>query len=100
MAKVNATTQQLQALEVFKEVIKDRDTRREFADADDDEKREKVFDKKRHVGPGKWKHLPAQARGYLEDFDDDKLEFLSRLDEEFVNAGLSVETNPVPLMVH
>lgn len=99
MARVNASKPQLQALEVFKDMIADPTARAEFADAPKADKK-KIFDKHKGGKTGKWDDIPDGARQHLEDLSDDHLKLLAELDAAFVSAGLYVETNPVPLMIH
>ena len=101
-AKVEASEAQLKAIEVFKHLIKDAKGRQDFVTAAPDEK-EQVFNRRRGRGDlrdADYQQIPAEVRQLLEALSDSELALLSDIDATFVNAGLSVERNPFPLMVH
>jgi hypothetical protein len=100
MARVNPPDDKLQAIEVFKKVIIDPGTRQQYAKAKSSGSKKAVFDKKRDGIAAAYDDIPLTVRTHLENCTDEQLQFLADLDAAFVAAGLSVETNPVPLMVH
>jgi hypothetical protein len=100
--KVNATEDQLKALEVFKVLIKDDQGRQDFIAAPPDQKAD-VVNGRRGTGElsdADYTQLPDEVRRLLENLSDDELALLSRIDATFVDAGLFVTRNPRPLMVH
>jgi hypothetical protein len=100
-ASVGASEAQLKALEVFKDLIKDAEGRREWVTA---RRRDKVqvFNSRRtdDLADADYQALPEEVRRLLETLSDSELALLSDIDATFVSAGLSVTRNPFPLMVH
>lgn len=111
MAKT-PSDQQLIALEVFKLMIKDPNDRRDYATAKDHEEKKHVFDRRRNklvrgrskthesLKDANYDEIGEPARKLLEGLSNSELALLSDLDGAFTEAGLSIERNPVPLMVH
>jgi CHAT domain-containing protein len=111
MAKT-PTDPQLIALEVFKLMIKDPTDRRDYATAKDHEEKKHVFDRRRNklvrgrskthesLRDAHYDEIGDPARKLLEGLSNSELALLSDLDSAFVEAGLSIERNPVPLMIH
>lgn len=100
--EVNATEEQLKALEVFKRIIDDADGRQAWVTASPG-KKEQVFNRRRGRGELKdadYQQLPEQVRRLLETLSDSELALLSDIDATFVDAGLYVIRNPTPLMAH
>lgn len=83
MKDFNIPTEQLTALEAFKELISDPTGRRKYAEADD---KHGVFDE-RTTGAD-YEQLPEETREVLEGLDDAELALLVRLDSAFVEGGL------------
>ena len=103
MASIDASPEQLKALEVFKALIKDAQGRRAFTTAETTAEKEKVFNRKRGRGrlrDAEYNAIPDPARQLLEALSDSELALLSDLDDTFVKAGLSVHASPGALMVH
>jgi hypothetical protein len=97
MATINATDEQIKALEGFKNVIRSAAGRRDFATAHN---KEAVFNRRRKEPAADYQQIPEKVRALLESLSDSELALLADLDDAFVRAGLSVEANPVPLMIH
>ncbi|HEY7620502.1 MAG TPA: hypothetical protein VH834_12055 [Solirubrobacteraceae bacterium] len=97
---------QLVALEVFKDLIKDAEGRREYVNADGPDGKQEVYDRHRNqldderLQTADYSRIEDPARTLLERLSDSELALLSDLDAAFVEAGLSVTANPSPLMVH
>jgi hypothetical protein len=102
MASIDASPEQLKALEVFKALIKDAQGRRAFTTAETTAEKEKVFNRKRRgrLRDADYNAIPDSARQLLEALSDSELALLSDLDDTFVKAGLSVHASPGALMVH
>ena len=83
MDDVGIPTEQLTALDAFKEMISDPEGRREYAEAED---KKAVFDSR--TSGADYEHLPEETRRVLEDLDYDGLDLLVRIDSAFVDGGL------------
>ena len=83
MDDVGIPTEQLTALDAFKEMISDPEGRREYAEAED---KKAVFDSR--TSGADYEHLPEETRRVLEDLDYDGLDLLLRIDSAFVDGGL------------
>jgi hypothetical protein len=106
MPKFKATQAQLDALEVFKTLLKDVPRRREYVAAAGTDEKQAVFDaKKSRLGEDRLRNadyaeIKGPARQLLETLSDSELALLSDVDDAFVRSGLSVEASPGFLMVH
>jgi hypothetical protein len=100
-ADVGASEEQLKALEVFKDIIKDAEGRQAWVGAPRRSK-EEVFNSRRtgELEDADYQTLPVEVRRLLESLSNSELALLSDIDATFVGAGLSVTRNPFPLMVH
>jgi hypothetical protein len=106
MPKFKATQDQLDALEVFKRLIKDVPRRRDYVAAQGTDQKQAVFDATKsklseaRLRNANYARITDPARQLLETLSDSELALLSDLDDAFVRAGLSVEASPGFLMVH
>lgn len=108
MPEIEATAEQLKALEVFKQLIKDAEGRRAYATAEGSEAKERAFNDRRdslpedergRLGDADYRTL-GEALAFLEALSDSELAFFSDLDDAFCDAGLAVHASPGALMVH
>ena len=83
MDDVGIPTEQLTALDAFREMIGDPEGRREYAEAED---KKAVFDSR--TTATEYEHLPEGTRRVLEELDYDGLDLLVRIDSAFVDGGL------------
>jgi hypothetical protein len=97
---------QLVALEVFKDLIKDPEGRRKYVAAVGRDGKQTVYDEHKNqldderLQTADYTRITDPARELLERLSDSELALLSDLDDAFVTAGLAVTANPFPLMVH
>jgi hypothetical protein len=108
VAEVEASPEQLKALEVFKQLIKEAESRRAYVTAEGSEAKEAAFNGRRdslparereRLGDADYREL-GKALAFLEALSDSELAFFSDLDDAFCDAGLSVHASPGALMVH
>ena len=98
----------LRALEVFKALISTDEGRRDFADAQDPEEKEAIFNRQRDsddtqgvLRRAQYKEIPEASRGTLEGLRVDQLKALADVDAQFVADGLWVHVpSPGFMMIH
>jgi hypothetical protein len=103
MASIDASPEQLKALEVFKALIKDAEGRRAFTTAETTAEKERAFNRKRgrsRLRDAEYNEIPEPARQLLEALSDSELALLADLDHTFVEAGLSVQGSGTAFMIH
>jgi hypothetical protein len=108
VAEINANAEQLKALEVFKQLIRQPESRRAYVTAEGSDAKEAAFNDRRDSLPAgerdrlrgaNYRALEA-AIPFLEALSDSELAFFSDLDDAFCDAGLSVHASPGALMAH
>jgi hypothetical protein len=108
VAEINANAEQLKALEVFKQLIREPESRRAYVTAEGSEAKEAAFNRRRdalpagegeRLGNANYREL-GEAVAFLEALSDSELAFFSDLDDAFCDAGLSVHASPGALMAH
>jgi hypothetical protein len=108
VAEIKANAEQLKALDVFKQLIKEAESRRTYATAKGSKAKEAAFNGRRDSLPARQRQRLGNANyralgdaiAFLEALSDSELAFFSDLDDAFCDAGLSVSASPGALMVH